>query len=201
MTVRTYLDGSDLKLVDGVYTTAIKLSDIANYLVPSGAIIMWSGAIVNIPTGWYLCNGSNGTPDLRNKFIVGAGDTYAVGATGGEATHALTEAELGTHDHTITHTHQVNPPATNSATDGAHVHNLNVASGSGTSGWYPQQANKDPSSETGKVLNTNSAHYHSVDIAEFTSGASSAANTGNAGNGTAHENRPPYYALAYIMKA
>jgi len=51
--------------------------------IPSGGIIMWSGSIGAIPTGYYLCNGSNGTPDLRDKFVVGAGSTYAVGNTGG----------------------------------------------------------------------------------------------------------------------
>ena len=56
----------------------------------SGGIIMWSGAIVNIPSGYVLCNGSNGTPDLRDKFIVGSGTTYAVGGTGGSLTHSHT---------------------------------------------------------------------------------------------------------------
>ena len=56
-------------------------------LVPSGGIIMWSGSIVSIPSGWYLCDGTNGTPNLRDKFIVGAGSAYAVAATGGAATH------------------------------------------------------------------------------------------------------------------
>lgn len=50
-------------------------------------IVIWSGAIVDIPAGWALCNGANGTPDLRDKFIVGAGTTYAVGAAGGNNTH------------------------------------------------------------------------------------------------------------------
>lgn len=53
----------------------------------AGMIILWSGAIVDIPTGWHLCDGDEGTPNLRDRFIVGAGDTYAVGATGGSLTH------------------------------------------------------------------------------------------------------------------
>lgn len=64
---------------------------------PSGGIIMWSGSIAAIPSGWVLCNGSNSTPDLRNRFIVGAGSTYAVNATGGSA-----DATLPTHTHTAT---------------------------------------------------------------------------------------------------
>ena len=51
--------------------------------VPSGGIIAWSGSIGSIPSGYVLCNGSNGTPDLRDKFIVGAGTSYSVGNTGG----------------------------------------------------------------------------------------------------------------------
>lgn len=65
-----------------------------------GMIVIWSGAIVDIPTGWILCDGNNGTPDLRNKFIVGAGDTYAVDAVGGSLTHDHTWTGDG-HSHTI----------------------------------------------------------------------------------------------------
>ena len=49
-------------------------------------IILWSGATNNLPSGWVLCDGTNSTPDLRNRFVVGAGDSYAVGATGGSVT-------------------------------------------------------------------------------------------------------------------
>lgn len=73
--------------------------------VPSGAIIMWSGSIGSIPSGWLLCNGSGGTPDLRDRFIVGAGSTYAVAATGGTADAVV-----------VSHTH------TASVTDPGHLH-------------------------------------------------------------------------------
>lgn len=53
----------------------------------SGGIIMWSGAVVDIPAGYVLCDGNNDTPDLRNRFLVGAGDSYAVGANGGAVNH------------------------------------------------------------------------------------------------------------------
>jgi hypothetical protein len=55
--------------------------------IPSGGIIMWSGSSGNVPSGWVLCDGSNGAPDLRDRFIVGAGNTYAEGAVGGTPTH------------------------------------------------------------------------------------------------------------------
>jgi len=65
--------------------------------IPSGGIILWSGSTGSVPSGWYLCDGTNGTPDLRNSFIVGAGNTYAVGATGGTA-----DAIVVSHTHTAT---------------------------------------------------------------------------------------------------
>ena len=80
----------------------------AVYAVPSGGIIIWSGSQASIPTGWLLCNGTSSTPDLRDRFIVGAGSTYAVAASGGAAnailvshTHTFTGTALGTHQHTL----------------------------------------------------------------------------------------------------
>lgn len=67
--------------------------------IPSGIITMWSGAASAIPDGWVLCDGSNGTPDLRGKFALGSSDKYAVGATGGEETHTLTVSEMPAHSH------------------------------------------------------------------------------------------------------
>ena len=67
--------------VGGVAITATAAQ--INSPFPSGGIVMWSGSVASIPSGWLLCDGTNGTPDLRNRFIVGAGSTYAVGATGG----------------------------------------------------------------------------------------------------------------------
>lgn len=67
--------------------------------VPLGLISLWSGASTAIPTGWALCDGSNSTPNLVDKFVVGAGSSYAVGATGGEATHKLTVDEMPAHSH------------------------------------------------------------------------------------------------------
>lgn len=56
-------------------------------MIPLGGIILWSGAIIDIPENWQLCDGTNGTPDLQNRFVVGAGTTYAVDETGGELEH------------------------------------------------------------------------------------------------------------------
>lgn len=83
--------------------------------IPSGLIIMWTGSIGNIPSGWFLCDGSNGTPDLRNKFLVSVGSVYSVNDTGGSANsivsahvHTANVDTSGEHFHTVsptTHTH------------------------------------------------------------------------------------------------
>jgi len=67
-------------------------------MLNSGIILIWSGSIVNIPAGYVLCDGNNGTPDLRNRFVVGAGDTYAVDANGGAVNHNHTFTGDG-HNH------------------------------------------------------------------------------------------------------
>ena len=56
-------------------------------MIPAGIIVLWFGSIGTIPAGWILCDGNNGTPNLKNKFVVGAGDTYAVDETGGNINH------------------------------------------------------------------------------------------------------------------
>lgn len=69
--------------------------------VPSGCILIWSGTSTAVPDGWALCDGNNGTPDLRDRFVLGAGASYAVRATGGEAAHTLTTSEMPSHTHSI----------------------------------------------------------------------------------------------------
>jgi microcystin-dependent protein len=148
--------------------------------IPSGVILLWSGSVATIPTGWALCNGSNGTPDLRNKFIVGAGSTYAVAAAGGEATHTLTAAEMPSHTHTDpAHTHSMS----------AHAHSLPVHGENGVSSITLNSGGQT----TGNIGYTSSAGGGNTS-------SNSGGNTGSAGSGGAHNNLPPYYSLAYIMK-
>lgn len=103
--------------------------------VPSGAILLWSGSVASIPTGFVICDGNNSTPDLRNRFVVGAGSTYAVDATGGSA-----DAVVVAHTHSVTdpgHTHSVpNSGSQNNSFDsGTTVGNdVTGTSGSATTG-------------------------------------------------------------------
>lgn len=138
---------------------------------PAGGIIIWSGAIGAVPSGWYLCDGTNGTPDLRNRFIVGAGSTYSVGANGGSA-DAIT----------VTHTHT----ATTTTTDTGHTHSIGtiaqtgIVQGGGLSGY----------STSGGTSGSNTA----LNITATTTNA-------NAGVSGTNANLPPYWALAYIQKS
>ena len=77
--------------------TSVKLA--SGVAIPPGAILMWSGSTTDIPAGWTLCNGQNGTPDLRNRFVVGAGGNYAVASTGGADSVTLTVNQMPSHTH------------------------------------------------------------------------------------------------------
>ena len=99
--------GASIQTLDNLYPI-LQNAPAVSAAIPSGGIILWSGSTGSFPSGWYLCDGTNGTPDLRNSFIVGAGNTYAVGATGGTAdaivvshTHTATVTDAG-HNHTVT---------------------------------------------------------------------------------------------------
>jgi hypothetical protein len=142
--------------------------------LPSGSIILWSGASGSIPSGYYLCDGNNSTPDLRNRFIVGAGDAYSVNQVGGSA-----DAIVVTHTHTATSTSVV--------TDSGHTHNATAGnfggSGSSFGGGYANEFNETTESATTGIT-----------VATTTTNA----NTGTSGT---NANLPPYFALCYIMKS
>lgn len=147
--------------------------------VPKGAIVMWSGAVDQIPGSWHLCDGTSGTPDLRGRFIVGAGGSYAVGSTGGAETVALTVDQMPVHSHSIT-------GAIEEA--GSHNHTTRFG-GKGVDSGPGSALAKNTSNNTELSTSTDGAHTHAI--------TATAANTGG---GSAHENRPPYYALCYIMR-
>lgn len=144
--------------------------------LPSGAIILWSGSIGSIPAGYYLCNGSNGTPDLRNRFIVGAGSTYSVDATGGSADSIV-----------VSHTHT----ATSAVTDPGHTHTLSPAN--------RQVYNASVGGSAG--LANGGEQFQQVTIASATTGITVATTVNTAGSSGTNANLPPYYALCYIMKS
>jgi hypothetical protein len=103
--------GSVIGTYDNIYGI-IGVQASSGTTIPAGLISLWYGSIGSVPSGWYLCDGSNGTPDLRDRFVIGAGSTYAVGATGGATSRTLTTSELPSHNHT----------ATSVVTDPGHFH-------------------------------------------------------------------------------
>ncbi|WP_438710874.1 hypothetical protein ACSTS3_19745 [Aquimarina muelleri] len=180
-----------------------RFTPLTGLSMPIGSIIMWSGSI---PNGWVLCNGANGTPDLRGRFPVGAGGEYSVGSRGGLGQVKLTENQMPAHNHNGNTNNGGNHRHTGSTySGGSHRHRTSVrlynenghplATSSGdigsgnkngyeaSSSWY-----SDYGGSHSHTLNMNYAgnHNHS-----FT--------TNVKGSNDAHENRPPYYALAFIM--
>ena len=171
------------------YSTQIATTAFVHDVLPKGIIMLWSGSSASIPFGWALCNGSSSTPDLRDKFIVGAGSTYTVAATGGATTavsgvpsvadtsaEALTIAQMPLHGHPYL-----------SGTVG-------VSSPSGAGG-FTRDGNENtvysaftgtPSSTTGQQIGgTGGGGTHSHTLSAHTHTSSTL---------------PPYYALCYIMK-
>ena len=138
--------------------------------IPAGCILLWSGAVSAIPTGWVICDGANSTPNLTDRFVIHAdndsGGTNDVDDTGGASTASLSVANLPAHTH---------------GSAGAHTHGSPVTSirGNGGTDTVSGTSNKAPDQQ----ISSSGAHTHT-----------------SVGSGTAHANRDKYYALAYIMK-
>ncbi|XAT57842.1 hypothetical protein GN241_11005 [Rhodobacteraceae bacterium IMCC1335] len=180
---------------------------------PPGGIIMWHGSVANIPVGWSLCDGQNGTPDLRGRFLIGAGGDYAPGATGGSDEITLSMANLpphshgagtlsasqaGEHSHTGTisaagnHNHVLDRPILLSGSI------INVANSYSADGYAVGRTDLYGSSDTvpsggthSHALNLNSADGHNHGVT---------GDTASTGSGQPFGVLPPYYALCYIMK-
>ena len=137
---------------------------------PTGGIILWSGSTGSIPSGWALCNGDSGTPNLTDRFVVGAGSTYDVNATGGSA-----DTIIPSHTHT----------ATSSVTDPGHTHTLTGYCRPGASGLGAGQSGNWNGTKVSTSTKT---------------GISVATDVSTVGEEVENKNLPPYYALCYIMK-
>lgn len=153
-------------------------------LMPPRTIMMWPDSIATIPSGWALCDGTNGTPDMRGLFPVGAGGTYSPLATGGADSVQLTESQMPSHNH-----------AASASTAGSHNH----LSGTGDNPTYNHiygavsyggtSYNRASTRASGEQYYSQTAgsHSHSITVS-------------SKGGGQSHENRPPYRALSFIMR-
>jgi microcystin-dependent protein len=190
------VEAGNVVLLDGPlqYAPYAKSADNANNAnngVPVGGVIMWRGDVTKIPEGWALCDGTNNTPDLRGRFIAGYSndsndpnpDYKTIGNTGGEKKHALTVSEMPSHNHNG-----------NTVDAGDHSHGISAhyyfPSGStDTATGLITKATWDSSSDiraiNGISIQTAGNHTHQIP---------------SNGGGEAHENRPPYYVLAYIIR-
>ena len=180
--------GTDAEMLPRQQFTSVAYALKSGDGVPIGAIIMWSGTA--IPAGWALCDGTNGTPNLRDRFIVGAGPNYAVGAGKNSGTEYTINFQ---HSHlTNDHTHVVAMDA-----QGSHQH-------TGTTG--NNSAAKQRRDDSATIWSAAEPHTHAfttdpagLHAHNAWSGGASDRNT-DSRLSTAQDIRPPYYALAFIMK-
>lgn len=201
-------------LVAGAITAeaAARTAQLAAWeaLFPYGMVALWAGNTTNIPAGWHLCDGTAGTPDLRDRFVVGAGLSYAVGAAGGVAVYALSGAQLPYHTHGVndpTHAHAIADPG--------HIHGLGDPGHAHTPSQGGSIFADGPGNNISTALNGGGINtYLNGGTAPSATGIyMGAAGTGigiygnytgisiqAAGASAAIENRPPFYAWCYIMK-
>lgn len=170
-TINVYKTGESLPRSTLIVT---RLSTKPDSGVPKGSIIPWYGQIKDIPSGFALCNGENGTPDLRDRFLVGAGNEYQLGNSGGENFVILKETDIAKHRHPLVSKYHAQGYWNSVTLTEANFIAFRFAGGGVSETYHLQASVLEPS----------------LGLSGF------AGNT----NPTAHENRPPYYALYYIMK-
>lgn len=173
--------------------------------IPKGTILPWYGKSSDIPDGFALCDGTKGTPDLRNRFLVGAGSNYALGDTGGEDQVTLTGTQIGNHYHYFGSAHASYGRDGNGST-------AYLPTSFGSS--YPVRPVYPSFSYSSGGNRPKNGPATLVAASTFYGGGNPVADWSRAfytpllftsyAVGTAaqeaHENRPPYYALYYIMK-
>ena len=157
----------------------------------SGMIMMWSGTVATIPSGWLLCDGTSGTPDLRNKFVIGA-NADDVGAAKTNVTGSYTQTGGSKDAIVVSHSHTSGTLSTNST--GSHRHAEGGYSEYGSTDVAATPASPRPTSTSGGgsrfYTEYAGTHAHTISGSTDTFGSS----------GT-NANLPPYFALAFIMKA
>jgi hypothetical protein len=192
--------GNDSEMLPRQRITSVGYAFAAGNGIPKGGIIMWSGSTVDIPTGWALCDGNNGTPNLMDRFIVGAGTNYNVGA----GTKAVTDYFVN-----LYHSHTVNSHNHNFTAEGNHQHWLGLGWDSADRAFF---VGDDPI--YGSRVLVGSKHQNGIDGTSSANYREAASDTsGHHGHGftaqapltdsklSANQDiRPPYYALAFIMK-
>lgn len=160
----------------------LDLSAIQAALVPTGLISMWSGTIANIPAGWFLCDGTNGTPNLADKFVLGTTTNAQIGNTGGSKDIAVTGTTDG---HALTAAQTIRITTVESL-GGSFSNGVFTIPGDGTYSSFIKTENNDGvGGDTGIRMKTNaasSAHSHNLNVT------------------LTDKNLPPYYKLAFIMK-
>ena len=168
-------------------TTQLATTAFVHTVLPVGMIMMWYGTTSNVPYGWQLCNGDNGTPDLRDRFVIGAGAAYNTNTQGGAASNTAITASNGAHSHAgITgntalsiaqmpnHTHPASGTVLTVSGTGYFIHQA----GQQTGGTSTLVANTGGGQGHDHTISSDGAHTHSVVVSTI----------------------PPYYALCYIMK-
>ena len=188
-------------------------------LFVTGMILMYTGSTA--PSGWAICDGSNGTPDLRARFIVGAGNgsgagnsNYSINNTGGAESVTLTEAQMPSHNHSFSgsssHSHTINNHSHSFSASGSNTHSHGLPKGSGgadadISNYIPSPRVENiqssfSSDNTSITINVSGNTGNPSDRGTNSQTVTISGNTGSKGSGNSHENRPPYYALMFIMK-
>ena len=195
---------NDTIIGNGTINTS--LGEISRGAVPIKAIIMWSGTEAEAQdlVGWALCTGGtqNGItiPDLRDRFIVGAGSAYTTGNTGGANTVSLSVSNIPSHNHTVSIGDHHHSHSGTTAGGGSHSHTFHVSSSATGAGHGSHKTMRAAGYHGLGASSTSSESNHTHTFSTNGIWHSHSASAGYTGSGSAHENRPPYYALAYIIR-
>jgi len=194
---------------DKLETAAVTLdraaSSLTNALVPVKGIIMFSGTAAEVPANWSLCDGSNGTPDLRNKFVISS-QTYDSGQSRWETNITGTGTATGgsKDSHLPSHTHGINTSGNATLTDPGHNHgitdpgHLHSISFTNTDSNFGRSEESGSGNEAG--TNNTNTNTTGISVNTNTTGITLGGSTESQGSSNLNQNLPPYFALAFIMR-